>query len=71
MRRRNFMAAAAIPAIYQFRDFTVAGGLLSYDPAIVDVHRQIGGYVGKILKGALPADSCQSNSRRNFSCSSI
>ena len=50
------MAAAAIPAIYQFRDFTAAGGLMSYDPDIVDAHRQIGTYVGKILKGALPAD---------------
>jgi putative ABC transport system substrate-binding protein len=50
------VAAAAIPAIYQFRDFTAAGGLMSYDPDIVDAHRQIGIYVGKILKGALPAD---------------
>jgi putative ABC transport system substrate-binding protein len=50
------VAAAAIPAIYQFRDFTVAGGLMSYDPDIVDAHRQIGIYVGKILRGALPAD---------------
>ena len=50
------VAAAAIPAIYQFRDFAVAGGLMSYDPDIVDAHRQIGIYAGKILKGALPAD---------------
>jgi putative ABC transport system substrate-binding protein len=50
------VAAAAIPAIYQFRDFTAAGGLMSYDPDLVDAHRQIGIYVGKILKGALPAD---------------
>jgi putative ABC transport system substrate-binding protein len=50
------VAAAAIPAIYQFRDFTAAGGLMSYDPDIVDAHRQIGIYVGKILRGALPAD---------------
>ena len=50
------VAAAAIPAIYQFRDFTAAGGLISYDPDIVDAHRQIGIYVGKILKGAVPAD---------------
>ena len=50
------VAAAAIPAIYQFRDFAAAGGLMSYDPDIVDAHRQIGIYVGKILNGALPAD---------------
>jgi putative ABC transport system substrate-binding protein len=50
------VAAAGIPAIYQFRDFAAAGGLMSYDPDIVDAHRQIGIYVGKILKGALPAD---------------
>jgi putative ABC transport system substrate-binding protein len=50
------VAAAAIPAIYQFRDFAAAGGLMSYDPDIVDAHRQIGIYVGKILKGAIPAD---------------
>jgi putative ABC transport system substrate-binding protein len=48
--------AAAIPAIYQFRDFAVAGGLMSYDPDIADAYRQIGVYAGKILKGAQPAD---------------
>jgi putative ABC transport system substrate-binding protein len=50
------IAAAAIPAIYQFRDFTAAGGLMSYDPDILDAYRQIGIYAGKVLKGALPAD---------------
>lgn len=49
-------AAKAIPAIYQFRDFAAAGGLMSYDPDIADAYRQIGGYTGKILKGARPAD---------------
>jgi putative ABC transport system substrate-binding protein len=50
------VAAAAIPAIYQFRDFTTAGGLMSYDPDILDAYRQVGVYTGKVLKGALPAD---------------
>jgi putative tryptophan/tyrosine transport system substrate-binding protein len=50
------VAAAAIPAIYQFRDFAMAGGLMSYDPDIADAHRQVGVYTGKILKGAKPAD---------------
>ena len=50
------VAAAALPAIYQFRDFAAAGGLMSYDPDIADAHRQVGVYTGKILKGAKPAD---------------
>lgn len=50
------VAAAALPAIYQFRDFTAVGGLMSYDPDIADAHRQVGVYTGKILKGAKPAD---------------
>jgi putative ABC transport system substrate-binding protein len=50
------VAAAAIPAIYQFSDFTAVGGLMSYDPDIADAHRQVGVYTGKILKGAKPAD---------------
>jgi putative tryptophan/tyrosine transport system substrate-binding protein len=50
------IAAAALPAIYQFRDFAAAGGLMSYDPDIADAHRQVGVYTGRILKGAKPAD---------------
>ncbi len=59
--------AAAIPAIYQFRDFAVAGGLMSYDPDIADAYRLIGVYTGKILKGAKPADlPIQQPTRFNF-----
>jgi putative ABC transport system substrate-binding protein len=50
------VAVAAIPAIYQFRDYAIAGGLMSYDPDIADAYRQVGVYAGKILKGAKAAD---------------
>jgi ABC-type uncharacterized transport system substrate-binding protein len=49
-------ARYAIPAIYPFRDFVMAGGLVSYGPDFADGYRQAGVYVGKILKGATPAD---------------
>jgi putative tryptophan/tyrosine transport system substrate-binding protein len=44
-----------IPAIYQFRAFAVAGGLMSYGASLSD-YRELGIYTGKILKGANPAD---------------
>jgi putative ABC transport system substrate-binding protein len=46
----------AVPAIYASRGFAVAGGLLSYGPSITANNRQVGIYIGKILKGAKPAD---------------
>jgi putative tryptophan/tyrosine transport system substrate-binding protein len=58
-RRDKLVALAArkmVPTIYQFREFATVGGLLSYGIALSDSHRQIGVYVGQILKGAKPAD---------------
>src|ERR1700730_14955719 len=49
-------ARHAIPAIYQGRDFPDAGGLMSYGPNRSDALRLAGGYAGRILKGAKPAD---------------
>jgi putative ABC transport system substrate-binding protein len=58
-RRDRIVALAAqhrLPAIYQFRDYAVAGGLLSYGVNITDGYRQYGVYATSILKGAKPAD---------------
>jgi putative tryptophan/tyrosine transport system substrate-binding protein len=49
-------ARHAIPAIYQWRDFPAAGGLMSYGTILADAYRQVGIYAGKILKGAKPSD---------------
>jgi ABC-type uncharacterized transport system substrate-binding protein len=45
-----------VPTIYSQREFTDIGGLMSYGPNLADVFRQVGVYVGRILKGAKPAD---------------
>jgi len=49
-------AQHAIPTSYSFRDFPLAGGLMSYGADLLDVHRQAGVYAGRLLKGEKPAD---------------
>jgi len=49
-------ARFAVPVIYPSRDTALAGGLLSYGPDYADRDRQVGRYVGRILKGETPAD---------------
>jgi putative ABC transport system substrate-binding protein len=49
-------ARLVVPAMYAYREYSLASGLMSYAPRLADTYRQAGIYVGKILRGNKPAD---------------
>jgi putative tryptophan/tyrosine transport system substrate-binding protein len=49
-------ARQMVPTMFEFREFAMAGGLMSYGASITDGYRRAGVYAGKILKGANPTD---------------
>jgi putative tryptophan/tyrosine transport system substrate-binding protein len=50
------VAQLGIPALYEFREFAEAGGLISYGTDLADSYRLVGVYVGRVLKGARPGN---------------
>jgi putative tryptophan/tyrosine transport system substrate-binding protein len=58
-RKEQFVVLSgrhALPTIFHLREFTAAGGLMSYGPSLAHAYRQEGIYVGRILKGEKPAE---------------
>ena len=52
----DLAATSRLPAMYSWRMYVEAGGLMAYGPSLPDMHRRAAAYVDKILKGAKPAD---------------
>jgi putative ABC transport system substrate-binding protein len=58
-RREQIVALAAyhaVPTIYAFRQYAESGGLMSYSTNLIEVYRQVGVYVGRVLKGENPVN---------------
>jgi putative tryptophan/tyrosine transport system substrate-binding protein len=55
-RIRTLATGARLPTIYNTRESVDAGGLMSYGPSLLDLHRRSADYVDKILRGTKPAD---------------
>ena len=57
--RERFVGLAArysMPAIYEAKAYAASGGLMSYGPSLPDMYRQVGSYIGKMLRGVKPFD---------------
>jgi putative ABC transport system substrate-binding protein len=52
----NLALRRAIPTIFSFREYTAAGGLMSYGVSLSEMYRQLGIYAGQVLKGVKPPD---------------
>jgi ABC-type uncharacterized transport system substrate-binding protein len=59
IRRDHIVTLAAerrLPTIYHFREYAIAGGVMSYGQNFVELYRQVGLYTAKVVNGAKPAD---------------